>query len=155
MYTGALSGVGSGFSRVCAGRNLGASPVVLGPVVCDDPYVPRTVLIVDDHPAFRASARTMLEEEGFDVVGEAKDGRTALELAETLAPDLVLLDIALPDLSGLDVAERLADGQSKVVLTSSREPSDFGARLGQASALGFISKDELSGETLAGLLGGR
>jgi DNA-binding NarL/FixJ family response regulator len=117
--------------------------------------MPRTVVIVDDHPSFRASARTMLEDEGFDVVGEAKDGRTALELVRTLAPDVVLLDVALPDLSGLDVAERLADGPSKVVLTSSRKPSDFGARLRKASALGFISKDELSGETLAELLEAR
>lgn len=126
----------------------------IGPGVCDDSDVSRTVLIVDDHPAFRASARTMLEDEGFDVVGEAADGGSALELARALAPDLVLLDVALPDLSGLEVAERLAGAPSKVVLTSSRQPSDFGARFRETSALGFISKDELSAETLEELLKG-
>jgi DNA-binding NarL/FixJ family response regulator len=112
------------------------------------------VLIVDDHPAFRASARTMLEEEGFEVVGEAENGAAGLELARALEPDLVLLDVALPDLSGLDVAERLADAPSQVVLTSSRRPSDFGARLRNTTALGFISKDNLSAETLEQVLGG-
>jgi DNA-binding NarL/FixJ family response regulator len=112
----------------------------------------RTVLIVDDHPAFRASARTMLEDEGFEVVGEAEDGRSAVELTRRLEPEVVLLDIALPDQSGLDVAEQLRDAASKVVLTSSRRPSDFGARLAKSSALGFIAKEQLSAETLAELL---
>jgi DNA-binding NarL/FixJ family response regulator len=122
--------------------------VVINTIVCDDSNVSRTVLIVDDHPAFRASARALLEDEGFDVVGEAGSGESALELARTLEPDLVLLDVALPDLSGLDVAERLADTASKVVLVSSRQPGDFGARLRQTPALGFISKDQLSAEAL-------
>jgi DNA-binding NarL/FixJ family response regulator len=112
----------------------------------------RTVLIVDDHPAFRASARTMLEEEGFEVVAEAEDGRSAVELIRRLEPEVVLLDIALPDQSGLDVAEQLRDVASKVVLTSSRRPADFGARVRKSSALGFIAKEELSAETLAELL---
>jgi len=109
-------------------------------------------LIVDDHAAFRASAKTLLQDEGFQVVGEAEDGRSALELARALDPDLVLLDVALPDLSGLDVAERLAGSHSKVVLVSSRRPDDFGARFRQAPVVGFISKDELSGAALVQLL---
>ena len=113
-----------------------------------------TALIVDDHAAFRASARTLLQDEGFEVVGEAEDGRSGLELAQTLDPDLVLLDVALPDLSGLDVAAQLAGGHSKVVLVSSRDPRDFGARFRRANALGFIPKDSLSGETLNELLKG-
>ena len=111
-----------------------------------------TALIVDDHAAFRASARTLLQDEGFEVVGEAEDGRSGLELAQTLDPDLVLLDVALPDLSGLDVAAQLAGGHSKVVLVSSRDPRDFGARFRRTSAVGFIPKDSLSGETLKELL---
>jgi DNA-binding NarL/FixJ family response regulator len=129
--------------------------VVIGPIVCDDSDMSHTVLIVDDHPAFRASARTLLEDEGFDVVGEAEDGESALELVQALEPDLVLLDIALPGLSGLDVAERLAGTLSQVVLTSSRQPVDFGSRLRTTSALGFISKDDLSGEALQRLLEGQ
>ena len=97
----------------------------------------------------------MLEDEGFDVVGEAEDGESALELARVLDPDLVLLDVALPDLSGLDVADRLANVRAQTVLTSSRDPSDFGARFRSTSALGFIPKDDLSGTALRRLLEGR
>lgn len=109
---------------------------------------------MDDHAAFRASARRLLEVSGFDVVGEAADGVTGLALARELEPELVLLDIALPELSGFEVAERLADTPSKVILISSRERKDFGKRVRQSGALGFVSKDDLSGEALAGLLGG-
>ena len=126
--------------------------VEFGPILCDHSGMRPTALIVDDHAAFRASAKTLLQDEGFDVVGEAEDGRSALELARALDPDLVLLDVALPDLSGLDVAERLAGSHSKVVLVSSRRPDDFGARFRQAPVVGFISKDELSGTALTELL---
>ena len=68
----------------------------------------RTVLIVDDHPSFRASARRMLEADGYDVVGEAADGTSAIDAARALRPDLVLLDVRLPDFDGFKVAERLA-----------------------------------------------
>ena len=128
--------------------------VVFGPFLCDHSSMRRTALIVDDHAAFRASARTLLQDEGFQVVGEAEDGRSGLELARALGPDLVLLDVALPDLSGLDVAERLAGGHSQVVLVSSRRPDDFGVRFRQAPVLGFISKDNLSAETLEQVLRG-
>lgn len=126
--------------------------VVFGPFLCDHSSMRRTALIVDDHPAFRASARTLLQDEGFEVVGEAEDGRSGVELARALDPDLVLLDVVLPDLSGLDVAEQLAGGHSKVVLVSSRRSDDFGARFRQAPVLGFISKDDLSGAVLVQLL---
>jgi DNA-binding NarL/FixJ family response regulator len=111
-----------------------------------------TVLIVDDHPAFRRSARRLLEGEGFEVVGEAADGSSALDAVEETAPDVVLLDIALPDVSGYEVAERLAGGRSKVVLTSSRAQSDLGRRLRDSRALGFIPKDRLTGEAIHALL---
>ena len=120
--------------------------------MCDDPCVKASVLIVDDHPAFRASARSLLEGEGYEVVAETDSGESAIELALELAPDVVLLDVALPDLSGLEVAERLAASRSKVVLVSSRDPRDFGARFRRTSAVGFIPKDNLSGETLKELL---
>ena len=113
--------------------------------------MPVTVLIVDDHGAFRASAHTLLELDGFDVVGEAEDGTTGLDLVRALDPDLVLLDIALPDMSGFDVAEQLPPS-TKVILTSSRQSSDFGDRLRRSRALGFIPKDLLSGEAMRRLL---
>jgi DNA-binding NarL/FixJ family response regulator len=121
--------------------------MVLCAAVCDHLHMAVTVLIVDDHPAFRASARTMLELDGFEVVGEAEDGTSGIEQAGALEPDVVLLDIALPDMSGFDVAERLAPA-AKVVLTSSRESSDLGRRVRSSRALGFIPKDNLSGDAL-------
>jgi DNA-binding NarL/FixJ family response regulator len=120
--------------------------------MCDDLHVAVTVLIVDDHPAFRASARTMLELDGFEVVGEAEDGSSGIEQAGALGPDVVLLDIALPDMSGFDVAERLAPTPARIVLTSSRESSDLGKRLRRSGALGFVPKEKLSGDALRQLL---
>jgi len=114
--------------------------------------MPVTVVIVDDHPSFRASAKTLLELEGFEVVGEAADGKSGLEMAQKLEPELVLLDVALPDTNGFDVAERLSVGPSKVILTSSREQRDLGRRVRSSGALGFVPKDRLSGEALAALL---
>jgi len=119
--------------------------------LCDDFYVAVTVLIVDDHRAFRASAHTLLELDGFDVVGEAENGATGLDLVRALDPDVVLLDIALPDMSGFDVAEQLAPA-TKVILTSSRQSSDFGGRVRRSGALGFIPKDHLSGEAMRRLM---
>jgi DNA-binding NarL/FixJ family response regulator len=126
--------------------------VVLESILCDHSNMRPTAVIVDDHAAFRASAKTLLQDEGFQVIGEAEDGRSGLELAQALDPDLVLLDVALPDLSGLEVAERLAESRSKIVLVSSRDPLDFGARFRRTSAAGFIPKDNLSAETLKELL---
>jgi DNA-binding NarL/FixJ family response regulator len=114
--------------------------------------MPVTVVIVDDHPSFRASARTLLELEGFEVVGEAADGKSGVEIAEELEPELVLLDVALPDTNGFDVAQRLAGSPSKVILTSSREQRDLGRRVRSSGALGFVPKDRLSGQALTALL---
>jgi DNA-binding NarL/FixJ family response regulator len=133
----------------------GVFPLVTTGALCDDSNVHMTVLIVDDHQGFRASARTLLELEGFDVVGEAADGASALELTRQLEPELVLLDVSLPDGSGFDVAERLAGVPSKVILTSSRERRDFGERVRRSGALGFVSKDRLSRAVLHALLDGR
>jgi DNA-binding NarL/FixJ family response regulator len=113
-----------------------------------------TVLIVDDHPSFRASARTLLEAEGYEVVGEAENGVQAVEAAEELHPDLVLLDVQLPDLDGFQVADRLrrlADPPA-VVLTSSRDGADYGRCIEGCGARGFVPKADLSGAAIAALL---
>jgi DNA-binding NarL/FixJ family response regulator len=111
------------------------------------------VLIVDDHPSFRANARALLEAEGFEVVGEAEDGASALLAAAELSPDLVLLDVQLPDLDGFEIASRLTNGDGPVVvLVSSRDGSDFGSLVEQSGARGFIPKAELSGAALSALL---
>jgi DNA-binding NarL/FixJ family response regulator len=115
--------------------------------------VGRTILIVDDHPAFRQAARAILEAEGYDVVGEAVNGTEAFEAVERLRPDLVLLDIGLPDLDGIEVAGRLttADRSLAVVLTSSRDACDYRPRLESSGARGFIPKGELSGAAVAAI----
>jgi DNA-binding NarL/FixJ family response regulator len=113
------------------------------------------VLIVDDHPSFRATARVLLEAEGFDVVGEAADGASALTEAGRLQPEVVLLDVQLPDIDGFDVAARLTggvDGGPIVILVSSRDSSDFGPLVMRSGARGFVPKAELSGDRLHALL---
>ena len=113
-------------------------PATCGTISCVRP----TVLIVDDHPAFRASATTLLQAEGFDVVGEAADGASALRAVTRLRPEIVLLDIQLPDLDGLAVAEQLAavPNAPAIVLISSRDAAAYGPRIQTAPARGFIPK---------------
>jgi DNA-binding NarL/FixJ family response regulator len=112
------------------------------------------VLIVDDHPSFRASARVLLEAEGFDVIGEAADGATALAEARRLRPEVVLLDVQLPDFDGFDVAARLTGDHDApcVILVSSRDGSDFGPLVTRSGARGFVPKAELSGDRVQALL---
>jgi DNA-binding NarL/FixJ family response regulator len=112
-----------------------------------------TILIVDDNAGFRLFARAVLEADGFVVVGESGDGSSGLRDALDLDPDVVLLDIGLPDIEGFEVARQLAAGVRAplVVLTSSREASEYGPRLAASSALGFIPKDELSGAAIRSL----
>jgi DNA-binding NarL/FixJ family response regulator len=113
-----------------------------------------TALVVDDHAGFRASARFLLELEGFEVVGEAVDGASAIAAVERLQPGLVLLDVQLPDGQGYDVArEVLGRGLTpRIVLVSSRDESDYGDSIRQSGAVGFLNKADLSGERLRALL---
>ena len=123
--------------------------------VCFDcEHVATTVLIVDDHPSFRATARALLESEGFDVVGEAENGVRALAAAGDLCPDVVLLDVHLPDFDGFEVASRLKTNgcPPAVVITSSHDVGDYGSLVRESGALGFVPKAELSGDALAALL---
>lgn len=112
------------------------------------------VLVVDDHPSFRASVRLLLEAEGFDVVGEASNLAGAVAQAAALEPDVVLLDVQLPDGDGFALARRLcAEGRApRIVLVSSRDESDYGHLVGDCGAIGFIAKGDLTGSALAALL---
>jgi DNA-binding NarL/FixJ family response regulator len=114
----------------------------------------RRVLVVDDHPSFRRCARALLTAEGFEVVGEAEDGASALALAAELAPELVLLDVQLPDLDGFEVASRLLgrDRNLAIVLVSSRDRGEYGPLIEKSGARGFVAKGELSGPALERLL---
>jgi DNA-binding NarL/FixJ family response regulator len=114
-----------------------------------------TVLIVDDHDGFRRRARALLEGDGFDVIGEAACGADAVLAAAELHPQLVLLDVQLPDLDGFEVARRLhaVNGGVDIVLTSSRDLTDYGSLVADSPVRGFVPKAELSGAAITALLG--
>ena len=115
----------------------------------------KTVLIVDDHPSFRASARRMLEADGYEVVGEAEDGAAAVVAVRRLHPELALLDVRLPDIDGFEVANSLLDMTDRppqVVLTSSHDSTDLVDAIGVSGARGFIPKSELTASAFAALL---
>ncbi len=101
-----------------------------------------TVLIVDDHAAFRQATTALLEAEGFRVVGEAANGEEAIRAVALLRPEVVLLDIQLPRLDGLEVAERLAarSDPPAIVLISSRSAASYGLRLQRSPARVWGSK---------------
>ena len=114
----------------------------------------RTVLIVDDHAGFRSQARALLERAGYEVAGEAADGSSSLDAVRALRPDVVLLDVQLPDLIGFDVARRILEQPDPpaIILVSSRDASDYGGSIDRSGAQGFISKTELSAGALAAIL---
>jgi DNA-binding NarL/FixJ family response regulator len=119
----------------------------------DNHCVSPTVLIVDDHAAFRTLARRLLQADGYDVIGEAIDGRTGLDAAGTLQPDVVLLDVRLPDMDGFQVACDLAACCSAaIVVTSSSDDPLYPARATSSGARGFVAKHDVCGAALDRLL---
>ena len=125
------------------------------PVRHDLSHMPRTVLIVDDHPSFRASARAMLESAGFHVVGEAANGASAIDAIGALDPGIVVLDVQLPDMTGFDLCAEICCGEGSipdVILVSSRDRSDYGELVSTSAARGFVPKAELSGDVIDALL---
>lgn len=111
-------------------------------------------MVVDDHATFHAAVGELLELAGFDVVGGAFDGAEALAECHRLSPDVVLLDVQLPDVDGFVVADLLAgvEGAPDVVLISARDASTYGDRVTRAQAVGFIAKRDISGPELNRLL---
>jgi DNA-binding NarL/FixJ family response regulator len=114
------------------------------------PRVPRTVLIVDDHAGFRRNARRALEADGYEVVGEAPDAAAGIEAAARLEPDVVLLDVHLPDGSGFDIVSRMVT--RAVVLISTHDRQDYADLIRCSGARGFLAKDQLCGATLEALV---
>jgi DNA-binding NarL/FixJ family response regulator len=112
-----------------------------------------TVLIVDDHPSFRAAARALLEAAGYEVVAEAADGAEALAAVAAYRPERVLLDVQLPDADGFAVAAAIAarEDPPAVVMTSSRSAQDFGPLIERSPVRGFITKEQLSAAALTEL----
>jgi len=124
----------------------------IGPMASHEDKV--TVLIVDDHPSFRAVAQIVLETDGFLVIGTASDGESGVAATLELAPDVLLLDVELPDIDGFEVAERLrkAGSLTAIVLASSRDSSDFGSLVTESGARGFLTKADLSGDAIRALV---
>ena len=110
--------------------------------------------IVDDHAGFRAWARVLLEQAGYTVLGEAADGASAVSAARRLRPEMVLLDVQLPDADGFEVAQRLSRERwsPAVVLISTRDAFDYAERLERSGVLGFLTKEELTPEALSRLV---
>jgi DNA-binding NarL/FixJ family response regulator len=115
----------------------------------------QTVLVIDDHEGFRACARKLLQEEGFEVIGEAADAASGIAAARELRPDIVLVDVQLPDFDGVLASKRIGvlNGKSAIILISSRDLADLGDALAESGARGFIPKAELSGDAIRELLG--
>ncbi len=111
------------------------------------------LLIVDDDPIFRVVAHDLLDGERFTVVGEAASGSGGLDAIWRLSPDVVLLDVQLPDASGFDVCPAMVDSGAAVVLTSIRDASSYGSLVERSGARGFILKDHLSVAALSAVLG--
>lgn len=115
--------------------------------------MPVRVLIVDDQEPFRAVARTVVElTDGFEVVGEAEDGEASVRMAHDLHPGLVLMDVNLPGISGLEATRRiLADVATKpvvVLVLSTYEAAEYGPQAEEVGAACFIPKSEFSPERL-------
>jgi DNA-binding NarL/FixJ family response regulator len=112
------------------------------------------VLLVDDHPSLRRGARALLAGRGFEIVGDAANGKAAFTLAAELEPELVLLDVRLLDLDGFEVATRLLERRPglPIVLVSIHDRSDYGPLVDRSGASGFVGKEDLSAAVPAGLL---
>jgi DNA-binding NarL/FixJ family response regulator len=143
-------------SRAAPPERSAAARTARFPGVCHDCDVTTTILIVDDHPSFRASARAILEADGFQVVGEVEDGAGAIDAVSEKHPDVLLLDVQLPDMNGFEVCTEILARQNgsapQVVIVSSRDACDFGSLIEASGARGFIAKAELSGEAVTALL---
>lgn len=110
------------------------------------------VVIVDDHELFRARLRELLALEAFDVVGDAGTGAAGVALTAELHPDVVLLDVVLPDGEGFGLVPSLHRSGAAVVLISTRDRRDYGGRVESSGAEGFLSKAELTGPAIRELL---
>ncbi|HVM15633.1 MAG TPA: response regulator transcription factor [Egibacteraceae bacterium] len=109
------------------------------------------VLIVDDQDTFRQVAHLVVDlTDGFEVVGEAEDGETSVDMARALNPDLVLMDVNLPGIDGLEATRRIlaALDDVEVVVLSTYEPDEYAPRAAAAGAIAYIPKSTLDPETL-------
>lgn len=115
--------------------------------------MPVRVLIVDDQAPFRAAARAVVEAtEGFAVVGEAGTGEQSIDVARDLKPDLVLMDVNLPGISGVEATRRIlrdSNGAVVVLLLSTYEEEEYGPRAADSGAAAYIPKSKFEPDRLA------
>jgi len=111
------------------------------------------VMIVDDQQPFRAAAQLVVElTDGFEVVGEAGTGEESVDMAARVAPDLVLMDVNLPGIDGLEATRRIlagAEGAPVVVVLSTYEAGEYAERARAAGAAAFIPKSSFDPDTLS------
>jgi two-component system, NarL family, response regulator NreC len=112
---------------------------------------PIRILLADDHNVMRRGLRLLLENQrSFEVVAEASDGRQAVELAETLKPDVVVMDIAMPNLSGIEAAKRISAAlpNTPIVILSMHSDESYVLRALKAGAKGYLLKDSAEGDLI-------
>ncbi|MBD8557126.1 response regulator transcription factor [Pseudomonas fluorescens] len=104
----------------------------------------KKILIVDDHPLVRHGIRLALKSIGFETIGETSDGASALQMIQSLQPDIVILDIGIEKVDGMAVLKRIAREklETRVLVYTSQTKETFGSRCFQAGASGFVSKNE-------------
>ena len=110
--------------------------------------MPIRILLADDHVMVRQGLRVLLEQAGMSVIGEASDGQEALRLAHEHAPDVAVLDIAMPSLNGLETARRLRETlpQTKIVLLTMHTEEPYVLEALQAGAVGYVLKTQAAGD---------
>jgi DNA-binding NarL/FixJ family response regulator len=114
----------------------------------------KKILLVDDHPLFREGVKSLLgDNHSFQIIGEAGDGQEAIRLAKTLKPDLVLLDISLPDKSGIEITRELKNlfPEILIMIVSMHTKIDFIAEAFRAGALGYVIKESAAERLVQGL----
>ncbi|AQT11177.1 MULTISPECIES: response regulator transcription factor [Pseudomonas] len=112
-----------------------------------------SVLIIDDHPVVRMAIRILLEHEGYSIVGETDNGVDALQMVRDCEPDLVILDICIPKLDGLELLERLGNmpRRSRILVLTAQSAALFANRCMRAGACGYVCKQEDMSELLSAI----